>query len=153
MIHSCMSVCSRCASRGEEGGLRVAWWRKSIILTMKSSQFMFLSVTTGVGLTHSGTTFPCIGANAHKLHFPPKYGSPTMVWFGNKVTTFNCFQDTLRLPVCLFAQGVEQGPGILGCQTSGWFTDWAAAAWAGCPAHKYVKVINKIGDYQLLILA
>lgn len=76
-----------------------------------------------------------------------------MVWFGNKVTTFNCFQDKICSPVCLFAQGEEQGPGILGCQTSGSFTDQAAAAWAGCPAHKYVKVINKIRDYPLLILA
>lgn len=128
-------------------------WRKSIILSMKSAQFMFCSVITGVNLTHSERTFPCIRTSAHELNLLSKYGSPIIVWFGNKVTTLNCFQDKICFPVCLFAQVKKQGLGILGCQTFGWLTDWAAAAWAGCPVHKYVKVINKIGVYQLLILA
>lgn len=42
---------------------------------------------------------------AHKLNFLSNYGSPIMVWFGNKVTKLDCFQDKICFPVCLFAQG------------------------------------------------
>lgn len=83
---------------------------------MKSAQYMFLLVTTGLDLTHLGMAFPCTGTNARKLHFLSKYGLPIMVWFGNKVSTL---LGPIWLPICLSAQGVEQGLEILGCQTSG----------------------------------
>lgn len=72
-------------------------------------------MTTGLDLTHLGTAFPFIGTNAHKLHFLSKHGIPIMAWFGNKVSTLG----PIRLPICLSAQGVQQGLGILGCQTPG----------------------------------
>lgn len=61
---------------------------------------MSLSVTTGFDLTDLGTTFASIETKAHKLHFLSKYGSPIMVWFGNKWQHLTVFKIKYA---CLFA--------------------------------------------------